>query len=161
MKNVKNPPAAVDLTVAIHRGPLVSWPVVAYSLQPTAYRPTNGQPVLTEQRVVEVSAPDAQGVYHLDWTMTFKALDRDVLLDRTPILGEPEGKGYGGYAGLSVRFARELTNIQVVASSGPVAFTNGSYRGKAIAADYTGTLENQEIGIAMVDHPGNLNSPAP
>ena len=126
-----------------------------------SYRPTNGQPVLTEQRVIEVSAPDAQGVYHLDWTMTFKALGKDVFLDRTPIPGEPEGKGHGGYAGLSVRFAQVLTNIQVMTSSGSIAFTNGGYRGKAIAADYAGTLENQAIGIAMVDHPRNLNSPSP
>ena len=126
-----------------------------------SYRPTNGQPVLTEQRVVEVSAPDAQGAYHLDWTMTFKALGNDVLLDRSPIPGEPEGKGYGGYAGLSVRFAQVLTNVQAMTSSGPIAFTNGTYRGKAMATDYAGTLENREIGIAMVDHPDNLNSPSP
>lgn len=134
-----------------------------------SYRPTNsaaaraggGAVVLTEHRVVEVSAPDPQGIYHLDWTMTFKALGQDVKLDRTPIPGEPDGKGHGGYAGLSVRFAQTLTNIQVVASTGPIAFTNGGYRGKAIAADYTGTLENREIGIAMLDHPKNLNSPSP
>jgi hypothetical protein len=126
-----------------------------------SYRPTNGQPVLAEQRVIEVSTPDAQGIYRLDWTMTFKALGKDVWLDRTPIPGEPEGKGHGGYAGLSVRFARELTNAQAVTSTGPVVFTNGTYRGKAAATDYSGTLENQEIGIAMVDHPGNLNAPSP
>jgi hypothetical protein len=125
-----------------------------------SYRPTNGQPVLAEQRMIEVSRPDEQGVYHIDWTMTFTAL-KEVLLDRTPIPGEPEGKGHGGYAGLSVRFARELTNIQVMADSGPIVLTNGTYRGKALAADYSGTLEDREIGIAFLDAPGNLNSPSP
>ncbi len=125
------------------------------------YRPTNGQPVLSEKRLLEVSRPDEQGVYHIDWTMTFKALNQDVLLDRTPIPGEPEGKGHGGYAGLSVRFAIALTNIQVMGDSGPIILTNGTYRGKAMAADYSGTLDNREVGIAFLDLPTNLNSPSP
>jgi hypothetical protein len=126
-----------------------------------AYRPANGKPVLTEKRLIEVSAPDARGVYRMDWTMTFKALDKDVFLDRTPIPGEPDGKGHGGYSGLAVRFARETANIQVSTSDGPITFTNGGYRGKATAADYSGVIENREVGIAFVGDPNNLNAPTP
>jgi hypothetical protein len=129
-----------------------------------AYRPPKAKPVLTEKRLIEVSAPDAQGIYHIDWSMTFKALDKDVLLDRTPILGEPDGKGSGGYSGLAVRFARETTDIQVSSSGGPMKFPGKGYRGirtKATAADYSGSVENQVVGIALVDDPGNLNAPSP
>lgn len=125
------------------------------------YRPPKGEPVLTERRLIEVSAPGAEGAYHLDWTMTFKALGKDVFLDRTPIPGEPDGKAHGGYAGLAVRFAREMTGIQVSTSEGPIAFTKGGYRGKAIAADYSGIVENRELGIAILDNPKNLNAPSP
>ncbi len=129
-----------------------------------AYRPPDGAPVLAEDRRIEVSAPDAQGVYHLDWTMTFKALDKDVFLDRTPIPGEPGGKGSGGYSGLAVRFAREMTDIQVSTSDGPVNFPAAGFRGyrdRAAAADYSGTLEGRKVGVAFVDHPKNLNAPSP
>jgi Methane oxygenase PmoA len=129
-----------------------------------AYRPGNGQPVLTEQRLIEVSPPDPRNVSSFDWTMTFKALDKDVLLDRTPIPGEPDGKSYGGYAGLAVRLAREMTGIQVVTSQGPVSFPESGYRGirpRAAAADFSGVLENREVGFTFLDHPGNLNAPSP
>lgn len=129
-----------------------------------AYRPPDGKPVLTEHRRIEVSAPDAQGVYRMDWTMTFQALDKDVFLDRTPIPGDPEGKAHGGYSGLAVRFAREMTDIQVTTTNGPLSFPNKGYRGirtKAAAADYSGVLESREAGIAFVDNPKNPNAPSP
>jgi hypothetical protein len=126
-----------------------------------AYRPSNGEAVLTEKRLIEVSAPDAQGIYRMDWNMTFKALGKDVLLDRTPIPGDPDGKAHGGYSGLAVRFARETANIQATTSDGPITFDKGGYRGKAIAADYSGVIENREVGIAFVGHPKNLNAPTP
>lgn len=65
------------------------------------YLPRNGQPLLSETRSVEVSAPK-NGSYEVRWKAEFTAL-ADVLLDRTPIMGEPEGKRVGGYAGLSLR----------------------------------------------------------
>ncbi len=37
----------------------------------------------------------------------------------------------------------------------------GSYRGRAIAADYSGKVGDRVVGIAFVDHPSNLNSPSP
>jgi hypothetical protein len=119
------------------------------------------EPVLTEHRVIEVSPPDARGVFHLDWVMTFVAAEKDVMLNRTPLPGEPGGQPWGGYAGLSVRFANALSEVKVVTTRGPVEFTGGTYRGKASAMDYSGTLKQREAGIAILDHPENLNSPSP
>ena len=125
------------------------------------YRIGDDKPALSEQRFINISAPDADGTYHMDWTMTFTARE-DVLLDRTPLPDEPDGKIWGGYAGLSVRFAAGLGDRQVVSSDGPVAFENDRYRGNARGVDYTGVLKGDEVGgIAVLDLPDNLNSPSP
>jgi hypothetical protein len=126
------------------------------------YRPPDGPTALTEKRIVDVSAPDEQGTYYFDWTCTFTAGEKDVLLDRTPLEGEPGGKPWGGYAGLSVRLAKELTERQAVTPEGPVEFAGQSrFRGKARAMDYSGLLKDGPVGVAACDHPENLNHPTP
>jgi hypothetical protein len=85
----------------------------------------------------------------------------DARLDRTPPPGQPNGVSYGGYAGLSVRLVRELSSIRIVTSGGPAELSDDRFRGKAGAMDYAGVLENHELGIAILDHPQNLNSPTP
>ncbi|HOX04521.1 MAG TPA: sulfatase-like hydrolase/transferase [Candidatus Paceibacterota bacterium] len=138
-----------------------TWPDFSARItQALRYRPSQGDPVLTEHRVLHIQPPDASGEYSMDWTMTFTAVT-NVLLDRTPLPDEPNGKPYGGYAGLSVRFANELDSAQAATTAGPVAFTAGRYRGKAAAMDYSGTLNGREVGIAILDHPSNLNAPSP
>lgn len=126
-----------------------------------AYLPKNElNPVMTESRVIEVSAPAADGIYHLDWTMTFTAME-DLVLDRTPLPDEPGGKVYGGYAGLSMRFTGELQERTITGSEGPIAFEHSRHRSNARAFDYSGLLESQPMGVAILDHPENLNSPSP
>jgi hypothetical protein len=125
------------------------------------YRPAGKDPVLTEHRAIEVSPPDTQGVFHLDWTMTFTAASNDVVLNRTPIPGQPGGVAWGGYAGLSVRFANALTDARALSEAGLVEFSEGTYRGKASAMDYSGVVQEKEAGIAIIDHPDNLNHPSP
>ncbi|MFO8015007.1 MAG: PmoA family protein [Phycisphaerae bacterium] len=127
------------------------------------YRPagTEGDPVMTERRLLETSPPGADGVYHLDWTSTFTAGNRDVKLDRTPLAGEPGGKDWGGYAGLSVRLAKDLTDRAAVSSDGPVELEGDKYRGKHTAMGYAGILGGKPAGIAILDHPKNLNAPTP
>jgi hypothetical protein len=124
------------------------------------YRPPNGPAVLTEHRIIEISPPAGDSSYHLDWLITFTA-EQDILLDRTPLPGEPGGQTWGGYAGLSVRFAKEILEPRALTPEGLVQFADGRYRGKARAMDYTGLFEGQEAGIAILDFPGNLNSPTP
>jgi len=128
-----------------------------------AYRPAGaeGKPVMTERRVMELSAPDAEGVFHVDWTATFTAGEKDVALDRTPLPGEPRGRPWGGYAGLSVRLAKDLKDRRAVSSNGPVEIKGHTYRGKHVAMDYTGVVGAGPAGIAILDHPKNLNAPTP
>jgi type 1 glutamine amidotransferase len=126
-----------------------------------SYRPAHGQTVLTEHRVIEISPPDNGDTYHQDWTMTFTAAEKDVVLDRTPLPGEPGGQPWGGYAGLSVRFAKEIKDARALTPQGPVEFADGKYRGKAAAMDYSGIFEGREAGIAILDSASNINSPSP
>jgi hypothetical protein len=129
-------------------------------VQQLRYRPIDGDPVLKEDRVIEVSAPARDGTLVMDWTMRFSALT-EVVLDRTPLPDEPDGKVFGGYAGLSVRLPRELHEVAVVTTEGPVSFRDDRFRGRSVALDYQGLLDGRAQGIAIVDHPKNLNTPSP
>jgi hypothetical protein len=126
------------------------------------YRPADAEPVMTEHRLIDMAAPEADGRFHLDWTCTFTAGSNDVELDRTPLPGEPGGQAWGGYAGLSVRLARDLSERSADSTEGPIEFNAQSrYRGHAQALDYHGVIETQAIGVAICDHPDNLNHPTP
>ena len=126
------------------------------------YRPQGGDVVLEEDRIVTVSAPDEHGDYHFDWMCTFIAGGKEVVLDRTPLPNEPGGEVYGGYAGLSVRFSEKLANRQAASTQGAVEFgPEQRYRGKASAMDYNGEIGGRAAGIAICDHPDNLNHPSP
>jgi type 1 glutamine amidotransferase len=127
-----------------------------------AHRPAGeSNPVLTEQRTIEVSRPDDEGGYSMDWTSVFKAV-RAVVLDRTPLPGEPGGQTWGGYSGLSVRFAADIAGRKVATSDGPVLeFPDDRYRGKHTAMDYSGLFGGRPAGIAICDHPENPRSPTP
>lgn len=127
-----------------------------------AYRPAGeGAPLLTEERTIESGPPDAEGTYSMDWICAFRAIQK-VVLDRTPLPGEPEGQGWGGYAGLSLRLAAALRDRQVVSSDGPIAeMPEDRYRGRHTAADYSGVIDGHEEGIAILDDPRNPGSPTP
>ncbi|NOX53595.1 MAG: hypothetical protein GXP27_04000 [Planctomycetes bacterium] len=125
------------------------------------YRPPGKEPVLRERRIVEISPPTQTGVYTMDWTSTFTAGDQDVLLDRTPLPGEPGGKPWGGYAGLSVRFANDFQEARAVDVNGPIRFDGTKYRGRSPAMDYSGTIGGVTAGLAILDHPSNRNAPTP
>jgi hypothetical protein len=125
------------------------------------YRPAQGAPVLREQRTIAVAPPAADGTQQQDWTCTFTALAPEVVLDRTPPPPGPDGRGPGGYAGLSVRLVREFEDVQVCTSTGAVSLATGRFRGKALAVDYSGRVGDQVCGFAFLDHPQNLHSPSP
>lgn len=129
-----------------------------------AYFDPAGVPVLEERRAIRVSAPDPEGNYFLDWTMTFTAGKADVLLDRTPPPANPGGVPHGGYAGLSIRLAKDFRDAKAVAAgpAAPVEPLPRFYRlSGARALDFNGSIAGQEAGVAFLDHPGNIHHPGP
>jgi type 1 glutamine amidotransferase len=127
-----------------------------------AYRPAGAEaPVLIEKRTIEISPPDAEGIYTLDWTCAFKAVSM-VFLDRTPLPGEIGGQSWGGYSGLSLRLAQALSDRQARTSDGLVeTWTEDRYRGRHAALDYSGLVDGEPVGVAILDHPSNPRSPTP
>ena len=126
------------------------------------YRPTPADaPVLKERRTVSASAPGTDGSYHLDWVQVFTAGSQAVTLDRTPLPGEPEGKSWGGYAGLSVRYSQRFTEMQTVASTvGRVPRgVDGRLDVTASAAEQNGVINGKPYGIALLAHPSNPRAP--
>ncbi len=130
-----------------------------------AYHPAGKPPVLTETRVINVSAPDARGCYRIDWDATFTAGDEDVLLDRTPPAYQPGGKSWGGYAGLTVRFAGTIRDWKVANSeeqTGEEATNGQRARWYDVSADFRGGAERSApAGIAVLDHPSSQGHPTP
>jgi len=127
-----------------------------------AYRPAGEDiPVLTEERAIEAGPPDAEGTYSMDWTLAFRAVQK-VVLDRTPIPGEPGGQGWGGYSGLSLRLAAALAERGVASSDGPIIeMPEDRHRGRYTAVDYSGLVDGKPEGIAVLDNPRNPGSPTP
>lgn len=126
------------------------------------YRPTaTNEPVLNEARTIAVSAPGADGAYHMDWTQVFTAGSQPVTLDRTPLAKEPHGQSWGGYAGLSVRYSKSFTHLETVASTvGRVPRdAAGRLDVTAAAAEQNGEIEGKPYGIALLAHPSNPRAP--
>jgi hypothetical protein len=124
-----------------------------------SYHPRHKPAVLTEQRTLTVSAPDDNGSYYIDWLSIFTAGANDVILDRTGLPGEENGKSYGGYAGLSLRMAPHTKSWQFLSSEGPL---KPESRGtKARWVDFTGGIaEDRFAGVAVFDHPDNPRHPS-
>ena len=125
-------------------------------------RPT-GETDLTEARVLDVSAPAADGSYTIDWTMRFTAGKDGAVLDRTPMPGEPNGAVNGGYAGLSARLAAEPVTMSVMSTEGPVTEFRGE-RARPSAAAVAGnfTLEGRDVGgFAILSDAANSGDKAP
>lgn len=124
-----------------------------------SYAPPQGKPILSEDRILDISAPGARGDYRIDWRMEWTAGDAPVLLDRTPPPGEPDGKPHGGYGGLSIRFAENFGDWSVVDSGGVKGMEGHGKR--ASASDFSGAMGGRDCGVAILDHPRNPNAPTP
>lgn len=112
------------------------------------YHPINGKVVLSEERTLHVSAPYPDGSYYIDEKHLFRPLTDNVLLDRTPISGEPGGQSWGGYAGLSIRFNQDYTSPTIISSSDSAACPkcNWMYMG-------FNSLTGEKAGMAVLQHP--------
>ena len=123
--------------------------------QTLEYAPGEGAAaVLRESRRLVLSPPDASGNYRIDWSSDFHALE-PLELSRTPILGEPGGKAYGGYAGLSLRINKALTG-------GAFLTKDGEFQAEGIdntTAEWMIFETGRDASLLMMDHPGNLRSP--
>ena len=117
--------------------------------------PPDAPPVLREKRVIAVSAPDA-GSYRMDWESTFTAADKEVKLDRTPLANQPDGKGHGGYAGLSLRMAATTRGWTFTNSEG-AAGQEATHGKPARWMDFSGKTG----GVVVLDHPSNSRHPSP
>jgi len=126
-----------------------------------SYHPPDKPEVLAEKRTMTFNAPAKNGQYRIDWTSVWTATGADAVLDRTPRPGEKGGKGHGGYAGMSIRMAKETRPWRIVDSQGRQA---QKIHGKpdAVWVDSSGkTTGGKEAGVAMFDHPSNPRHPSP
>lgn len=81
------------------------------------YHPQNQEAVLSEQRIIEISPPQKDGSIWMDYHFTFSPLDERVIIDRTPLAGEPNGQSWGGYGGLSVRFNMDFKESVIISDA--------------------------------------------
>jgi hypothetical protein len=125
-----------------------------------SYHPPEGAVVLTEDRRIDVCTPDENGRYRIDWISLFTAGAVDVLLDRTPITGEKGGQSWGGYAGLSVRIAKDVTDWHLIDSEGRKDLQ--AHGQKSRWMNFGGRAAGgKDFSIAIFDHPDNLRYPSP
>lgn len=120
------------------------------------YHPWNAPAVLTEQRTIEISAP-ANGRYEIDWTSEFTAVT-NVSLTRTPPSGEPDGKPWGGYAGLSLRLNKAMCGWTFSNSFGATGVT--ALHGKP--GSWLKFSEGTNLpAVTIFDDTQNLRHPSP
>lgn len=114
------------------------------------YHPINGTAVLAEERNIHISSLLSDGSYYIDEEHLFSSLsDDDVILDRTPVTGEPGGQSWGGYSGLSIRYNQDFTSpaILITADSTNNRKWNWLYMG-------LNSLTGKIAGISIMQHPG-------
>jgi len=117
------------------------------------YHPANGEHVLAEKRIIKVSSPQDKGNIWMDYQFIFEALADTVLLDRTPIEGESDGKSWGGYAGLSVRFNQDFTGSHFISAWGDNENINGK-TGDWLYMGFKG-LDGKPVGTQIIVDPEN------
>ncbi len=112
------------------------------------YRPADGSPVLSERCRIHISPPSLDNSYFIDYDCTFESLVDEVVLDRTPVEGEPDGVSWGGYAGLSIRFNQDYTSPLLLFPS-----ENEIYRKEPWLYMVFNTLTGQKAGVCIMQHP--------
>jgi len=137
-----------------------------------SYHPPGKPAVLKESRIISVSAPDKNGEYRIDWQGVFTAGKEDVLLDRTPIVGEESGKKWGGYAGMQFRVShRKNLNAWAILTSEGVEIENTIEQKEGLELAHgkgarwlnltLDFVNGKTAGVTLFGHPGNLRHPAP
>ena len=111
------------------------------------YHPADGDVVMTEKRNIHISSPLSNGSYFIDHENIFNPLIDEVVLDRTPIEGEPEGKSWGGYSGLSIRFNQDFTSPEIIVPTESENYKKNNWL-------YMGfnTLNGERAGICILQN---------
>jgi Methane oxygenase PmoA len=126
-----------------------------------SYHPKDKPAVLTEQRVIFMSAPNPDGGYYINWDSQFTAGKADVHLKG--------GTAGGGYAGLSARIAQNTKDWKIIYSEGveDVTVTQGdtaknTHGKQARWTDFSfvDKTTGQTAGIALIDSPKNFCFPS-
>ena len=123
------------------------------------YHEKNGPDLIEEKRMVQVSAPDEEGQYYIDYSFNLQALVDSVIMDRTPLPHQENGKTWGGYAGLSVRFSKDFFDPTFINADR----SNDMKHGMPQAWRYYGLkdIKGSAIGTAIFAKSENLNYPEP
>jgi hypothetical protein len=123
------------------------------------YHPEGKPSVMTEERTLAISAPDAKGTYQIDWTARFTVGDQPVTLDRTPPYNK-NGKWGGGYAGLALRGPVEHRKGWTFTDSDPAVTADAICNTGSRWVDFHGTFASGATGgAAILDHPANPGHP--
>ena len=83
----------------------------------------------------------------MDHGSIFNPVIDEVVLDRTPIEGEPEGKSWGGYAGLSIRFNQDCTSPEIIAP----ADSDNNKKSNWLYMGFT-TITGEKAGICILQN---------
>ncbi len=116
-----------------------------------SYHPIQGENVLSEFRAIKISPPQENGNIWMDYEFDFTAISDKVVLDRTPIEGEPDGKYWGGYAGLSIRFNQDFMNSHFISGWNDNENINGR-TGDWLYMGFTG-LDGKQVGSQIMIDP--------
>jgi len=111
---------------------------------------------MTETRQINVSGVAADGSYKIDWTGHFTAKNA-ADLDRTPLLGEPNGAVNGGYAGIGLRMAGNPLKMKVMSTIGAIdKFDSSRARPTCAAIACNFVKDDKPVGsIALFSDPKN------
>jgi hypothetical protein len=120
-------------------------------------------PQLFEERILKISRPDNFGHYFIDWTSKFKTGPEGVVLERTPVDGEKDGRAWGGYATLGFRFnSINYEAVSIINDNGEKDLEIHKKPTKWI--DVSGMLKNDSskfAGVTIFDNPANPRHPSP
>jgi hypothetical protein len=124
-----------------------------------SYHKPDQPPVLRETRVVEVSTPNEQGIYMIDWQATCQAGDQQVVLQG--------GTAGGGYAGMSARIAGDTREWRLVDGEGREDVPGTDSLAKNLHGQHARWLDlslvhapsGQAAGLAILEHPSSLRHP--
>ena len=142
-------------SIKIHKRPDYSAEI---SLE-IAYHPQKQEAVLSEQRIIKISPPQVDGSIWMDYQFSFSPLGERVIIDRTPLAGEPNGQSWGGYGGLSIRFNMDFEEA-VVISDGSSGDSMHGAKADWLYMGFKGVDGKQVGSVIMVGESTNSQSEA-